>query len=137
MGHEGRVERRRRFVTQHHRYVRSCTCFTLRKLQHRYDLFDPFRDPCFHSPESNRLAIRHSYEKDKKFKLDLFLNRSIIRPNFRSSTLLTTEDKMRKPILASILLTFGLIAFASGQGTTSRVTGTIQDANGAAVAGAA
>ena len=44
---------------------------------------------------------------------------------------------MRKPILASILLTFGLIAFASGQGTTSRVTGTIQDANGAAVAGAA
>jgi hypothetical protein len=44
---------------------------------------------------------------------------------------------MRKPILASILLTFGLIAFATGQGTTSRVTGTIQDANGAAVAGAA
>ena len=43
---------------------------------------------------------------------------------------------MRKPILASILLTFGLIAFASGQGTTSRVTGTVQDANGAAVAGA-
>lgn len=43
---------------------------------------------------------------------------------------------MRKPILASILLTFGLIAFASGQGTTSRVTGTVQDANSAAVAGA-
>ena len=43
---------------------------------------------------------------------------------------------MRKPILASILLTFGLIAFASGQGTTSRVTGTVQDANGAAVASA-
>ena len=43
---------------------------------------------------------------------------------------------MRKPILAFLLLTLGLTAFAYGQGTTSRVTGTVQDANGAAVAGA-
>ena len=43
---------------------------------------------------------------------------------------------MRKPILAFLLLTFGLTAIASGQGTTSRVTGTVQDANGGAVAGA-
>jgi carboxypeptidase family protein/TonB-dependent receptor-like protein len=43
---------------------------------------------------------------------------------------------MRKPILAFLLLTFGLVVSASGQGTTSRVTGTVQDANGAAVAGA-
>ena len=43
---------------------------------------------------------------------------------------------MRKPILAFLLLTFGLVAVAIGQGTTSRVTGTVQDANGAAIAGA-
>ena len=43
---------------------------------------------------------------------------------------------MRKPFLAFLLLTFGLAAFAYGQGTTSRVTGTVQDANGASVAGA-
>ena len=43
---------------------------------------------------------------------------------------------MRKPITAFLLLTFALVAVASGQGTTSRVTGTIQDANGASVAGA-
>src|SRR5215216_4728035 len=43
---------------------------------------------------------------------------------------------MRKPIIAFLLLTFGLVAIANGQGTTSRVTGTIQDANGASVAGA-
>ena len=38
---------------------------------------------------------------------------------------------MRKPIIAFLLLTFCLIAVANGQGTTSRVTGTVQDANGA------
>jgi len=43
---------------------------------------------------------------------------------------------MRKPITAFLLLTFGLVAIANGQGTTSRVTGTVQDANGASVAGA-
>ncbi len=43
---------------------------------------------------------------------------------------------MRKPILAFLLLTFCLTAVANGQGTTSRVTGTVQDANGAAIAGA-
>src|SRR5688500_5758097 len=43
---------------------------------------------------------------------------------------------MRKPIIAFLLLTFGLVAIASGQGTTSRVTGTVQDANGASVPGA-
>jgi hypothetical protein len=43
---------------------------------------------------------------------------------------------MRKPLLAFLLLMFCLVAVASGQGTTSRVTGTVQDANGAAVAGA-
>jgi hypothetical protein len=43
---------------------------------------------------------------------------------------------MRKPILAFLLLLFCIVAVASGQGTTSRVTGTVQDANGAAVAGA-
>jgi len=43
---------------------------------------------------------------------------------------------MRKPILAFLVLMFCLVAGASGQGTTSRVTGTVQDANGAAVAGA-
>src|ERR1044072_8206507 len=41
-----------------------------------------------------------------------------------------------KPILASLLLLFCVLAVASGQGTTSRVTGTVHDANGAAVAGA-
>jgi carboxypeptidase family protein/TonB-dependent receptor-like protein len=43
---------------------------------------------------------------------------------------------MRKPLLAFLLLMFCLVVVASGQGTTSRVTGTVQDANGAAVAGA-
>jgi len=43
---------------------------------------------------------------------------------------------MRKPILAFLVLMFCLVAGASGQGTTSRVTGTVQDANGAAVAAA-
>ena len=43
---------------------------------------------------------------------------------------------MRNPILASLLLLFCMVAVASGQGTTSRVTGTVQDANGSAVAGA-
>src|SRR6185369_15492400 len=44
---------------------------------------------------------------------------------------------MGRSILAFLLLTFCLIAVANGQGTTSRVTGTVQDANGAAIAGAA
>jgi len=43
---------------------------------------------------------------------------------------------MRKPILASLLLLLCVAASASGQGTTSRVTGIVHDANGAAVAGA-
>jgi Carboxypeptidase regulatory-like domain/TonB-dependent Receptor Plug Domain len=43
---------------------------------------------------------------------------------------------MRKPLFAFLLLTFCLIAVANGQGTTARVTGTVQDANGAAIAGA-
>jgi Carboxypeptidase regulatory-like domain/TonB-dependent Receptor Plug Domain len=43
---------------------------------------------------------------------------------------------MRKALLAFLLLMFCLVAGASGQGTTSRVAGTVQDANGAAVAGA-
>ena len=42
---------------------------------------------------------------------------------------------MRKPLFAFLLL-FCLIAVANGQGTTSRVTGVVQDANGAAIAGA-
>ena len=41
---------------------------------------------------------------------------------------------MRKPVFAFLFLVFCLVAVASGQGTTSRVTGTVQDANGAAVA---
>src|ERR1700754_1734916 len=44
---------------------------------------------------------------------------------------------MRKPLFAFLLLTFCLIAVANGQGTTSRGTGVVQDANGAAIAGAA
>ncbi len=43
---------------------------------------------------------------------------------------------MRNPILASLLLLLCIVAVANGQGTTSRVTGTVHDANGAAVAGA-
>src|SRR5215203_3715070 len=43
---------------------------------------------------------------------------------------------MRKPILAFLLLPFCFIAVANGQGTTSRVTGTVQDSAGASVAGA-
>src|ERR1700752_4164820 len=43
---------------------------------------------------------------------------------------------MRNPILASLLLLFCMVAVASGQGTTSRVTGTVQDANGASGAAA-
>ncbi len=43
---------------------------------------------------------------------------------------------MKKPILAFLFLAFCLVAAAHGQGTTSRVTGTVQDANGASVPGA-
>jgi hypothetical protein len=43
---------------------------------------------------------------------------------------------MRKPIFAFLFLVFCLVVVASGQGTTSRVGGTVQDANGAAVPGA-
>jgi hypothetical protein len=43
---------------------------------------------------------------------------------------------MRRPVCAFLFLVFCLVTVASGQGTTSRVTGTVQDANGAAVAGA-
>ena len=43
---------------------------------------------------------------------------------------------MRKPISAFLLLTCCLIALANGQGTTSRVTGTVHDSNGSAVSGA-
>lgn len=43
---------------------------------------------------------------------------------------------MKKRICAFLFLVSCLVAVASGQGTTSRVTGTVQDANGAAVAGA-
>src|SRR5215470_1206520 len=46
------------------------------------------------------------------------------------------RGRMRKPFLAFLLLTFCLVAVANGQGTTSRVTGTVHDANGAAIAGA-
>ena len=38
---------------------------------------------------------------------------------------------MKKSLLASLLLLFCIIAVANGQGTTSRVTGTVHDANGA------
>lgn len=44
---------------------------------------------------------------------------------------------MRKPIFAFLLLTFCLIAVANGQGTASRVTGTVLDEKGSAVPGAA
>jgi hypothetical protein len=43
---------------------------------------------------------------------------------------------MRKPILAFLFLAVCLVVIANGQGTTSRVTGTVQDANGASVPGA-
>src|SRR5689334_13097650 len=43
---------------------------------------------------------------------------------------------MGKRICAFLVLVCGLVVVASGQGTTSRVTGTVQDANGGAVAGA-
>jgi hypothetical protein len=43
---------------------------------------------------------------------------------------------MRKPTLASLLLTFCLVAVANGQGTASRVTGTVVDEKGAVVPGA-
>lgn len=43
---------------------------------------------------------------------------------------------MRKPILAFLLLTFCLTAVASGQGTASRVTGTVVDEKGSVVPGA-
>jgi hypothetical protein len=43
---------------------------------------------------------------------------------------------MTKPILAFLLLTFCLTAVASGQGTTSRVTGTVVDEKGSVVPGA-
>src|SRR6476619_1568963 len=81
--------------------------------------------------------ISHSYRKDKNLYLPLFLKQSIIRPNFCSSKpFLQIEDNMRKPILAFLFLAFCLVAAAHGQGTTSRVTGTVQDANGASVPGA-
>lgn len=44
---------------------------------------------------------------------------------------------MRKPTLAFLLLTFCLIGVANGQGTTSRVTGTVVDEKGSVVPGAA
>ena len=43
---------------------------------------------------------------------------------------------MRKPILAFLLLTLWLTGVANGQGTTSRVTGTVLDEKGSAVPGA-
>ena len=43
---------------------------------------------------------------------------------------------MRKPILAFLLLTFGLAAIANAQGTASRVTGTVVDEKGSVVPGA-
>src|SRR5205085_5848368 len=46
------------------------------------------------------------------------------------------EDEMRKPVLACLLLAFCLVAIANGQGTTSRVTGVVQDTNSAAISGA-
>src|SRR5688572_25486009 len=63
--------------------------------------------------------------------------RSIIRPNFRSS-IPTSKPRttMRKPILAFLLLISCLFAVASGQGTTSRVTGTVLDEKGSVVPGA-
>jgi hypothetical protein len=44
---------------------------------------------------------------------------------------------MRKAPLVFLLLTFCLVTVANGQGTTSRVIGTVQDANGAAIPDAA
>src|SRR5215211_4377556 len=43
---------------------------------------------------------------------------------------------MRKPLLAFLLLSFCLIGVAHGQGTTSRVTGTVVDEKGSVVPGA-
>src|ERR1041384_3304209 len=43
---------------------------------------------------------------------------------------------MRKAPLTFLLLTFCLITVAHGQGTTSRVTGTVRDSNGASIPGA-
>ena len=43
---------------------------------------------------------------------------------------------MRKPILAFLLLMFCLFAVAIGQGTASRVTGTVVDEKGSVVPGA-
>ena len=43
---------------------------------------------------------------------------------------------MRKPIFAFLLLTLCLVGLASGQGTTSRVTGTVIDEKGSVVPGA-
>src|SRR5215213_1628038 len=46
------------------------------------------------------------------------------------------EDEMRKPLLAFLLSTLCLIAVANGQGTASRVTGTVIDEKGSVVPGA-
>ena len=46
------------------------------------------------------------------------------------------EDEMRKPILAFLLLTVCLATVTLGQGTTSRVTGTVVDEKGSVVPGA-
>ncbi|HZN07402.1 MAG TPA: carboxypeptidase regulatory-like domain-containing protein [Pyrinomonadaceae bacterium] len=43
---------------------------------------------------------------------------------------------MRKPLLAFLLLSFCLVAVANGQGTASRVTGTVVDEKGSVVPGA-
>src|SRR4029434_10495739 len=43
---------------------------------------------------------------------------------------------MRKPLLAFLLLSFCVIAVANGQGTASRVTGTVVDEKGSVVPGA-
>src|SRR6185503_18916123 len=46
------------------------------------------------------------------------------------------RNEMRKPILAFLLLTVCLTAVALGQGTASRVTGSVVDEKGSVVPGA-